>query len=151
AVIAPLTLIMTLATCVIVIARYVFQTGLVPLQEIVIYMHGIVFLLGAGYTLKEKGHVRVDILYQRFSSRTRALVDLGGHLFFLTPVCAFIFFSSLDYVSLSFSMREGSAEPGGLPGVYLLKSLIPAMAALLFLQGISEALKNLLTLMNHDG
>lgn len=149
-VIAPLTLAMMLATCVVVVSRYVFRTGAIPLQESVIYMHGIVFMMGIAYTLKEQGHVRVDILYQKFSTRIRAVIDLAGTLVFLLPVCIFIFWTSLDYVELSWSMGEGSAEPGGLPGVYLLKTLIPIMAILLIVQGIAEALRNVMLLFERD-
>lgn len=139
--IAWLTFAMVLITCFVVVARYVFGFGSIGLQESVMYLHGMVFMLGIGYTLKEKGHVRVDVLYEKFSARTRDMVDLAGHLLFLLPVAVFIFWISLDYVQFSWSVRESSGQPGGLPGVYLLKTLIPAMAALLFVQGVSEALK----------
>lgn len=149
--IAPLTLVMVLLTGVVVTARYLFQVGAIPLQESVVFLHGMVFMLAIGYTLKEKGHVRVDILYQRFSPRSRAIIDLLGTIVFLGPVCVFIFWTSLEYVSLSWSMSESSAEPGGLPGIYLLKTLIPLMAILLFLQGVAEALRSLTTLLGRDG
>jgi TRAP-type mannitol/chloroaromatic compound transport system permease small subunit len=149
--IAPLTVVMMLATCIVVAARYLFGQGAIPLQEAVIYMHGIVFMLGIGYTLKDQAHVRVDVLSQKFSVKTRAAIDLLGAIFFLLPVSGFIFWTSLDYVSLSWSMREGSAEPGGLPGLYLLKSLIPLMAVLLATQGIAEVLRCSSTLIGrHD-
>ena len=145
-VIAPLTLAIMVLTGVVVIARYVFHTGTVPLQESIVYLHGIVFMAGIGYTLKAGAHVRVDVFYSRFSTRTRAVVDLLGTLFFLVPVCAFITWTSIDYVSLSWSMREGSAEAGGLPALYLLKTLIPVMSILLFIQGIAEFLRALAVL-----
>lgn len=149
--IAPLALGMMLLTCVVVGARYVFKTGATPIQESVIYLHGLVFMLGISYTLKAQGHVRVDILYHRFSERQRALVDLFGTVFFLLPVCGFIFWSSLDYVSLSWQMHEASAAPDGLPGIYLLKTLIPVMAVLLAIQGLAEILRNLVTLTADNG
>ncbi len=136
--IAPLTALMMLATVIVVCARYLFGIGTIPLQEAVIFMHATVLMLGTGYTLKAGDHVRVDIIYRRLSPRARAAIDLFGTLFFLMPVCLFIFWSSLDYVGLSWQMREGSAEPGGLPGFYLLKALIPTMAVLLALQGLVE-------------
>ena len=139
--IAWLTLAMVLVTCAVVAARYAFDFGSIGLQESVMYMHGIVFMLSIGYTLKEKGHVRVDVLYEKFSKRTRDLIDLAGHIVFLIPVSVFIFWISLEYVSFSWSVLESSGQPGGLPGVYLLKTLLPMMAALLFVQGISEAFK----------
>jgi len=133
------------------IARYGFGAGAIPLQESVVWMHAIVFRLGISYTLKARDHVRVDIVYQRFSPRLRALVDLAGTLLLLLPVALFIFWTSLDYVSLSWRMGEGSAEPGGLPGVYLLKTLIPLMAVLLIAQGIAEALRSVMVLIRRDG
>lgn len=144
---ACLTLLMVVVTCGVVAARYLFNVGSIGLQESVMYMHGAVFMLGIAYTLKDNAHVRVDVLYERFQPRTRAWIDLGGTAFFLLPVAAFIFFGSIDYVALSWKLREASGEPGGLPGLYLVKTLIPAMAVTLALQGVSEAAKSILTLM----
>ncbi len=145
--VAPLSFIMMLLTCVVVVARYYFNLGLTPLVETVIYLHGIVFMLGIPYALKEQSHVRVDIIYSRLNIKFRALIDLLGTLIFLLPLSLFLIWSSLDYVILSWNMQEGSAEPGGLPGVYLLKTLIPLMAALLLLQGSSEFARALLALI----
>lgn len=138
-----LTLAMVLVTCGVVLARYVFSIGSIALQESVMYMHGLVFMLGIGFTLKERGHVRVDVFYERMSERTKTLVDMAGHLFFLVPVSVFIFWISLDYVIFAWKLRESSGQPGGLPGIYLMKTLIPVMAVLLLLQGIAEFLKGL--------
>ena len=124
--------------------RYVFNIGAIPIQESVTYLHGIVFMLGMAYTLQEGGHVRVDILYQRFSKKNQAIVDLFGSIFFLLPVCIFIFWTSIDFVSFSWSLKETSAEPGGLPFIYLLKTLIPVMALLILIQGLAEILKSIL-------
>ncbi len=145
--VAPMSFMMMLLTCIVVIARYFFNLGLIPLVETVIYLHGIVFMLGIPYALKEQSHVRVDIIYSRLSTRHRALIDLLGTVIFLLPLGLFLIWSSLDYVNLSWSMQEGSPEPGGLPGVYLLKTLIPVMAGLLLLQGLSEFLRALLEVL----
>ena len=142
-----LTLAMVIVTCAVVVARYLFNAGSIALQESVMYMHGMVFMLGIAFTLKEGGHVRVDVLHERFSARTRTIVDMLGSLFFLLPVSLFLFWSSLDYVSFAWSLKEVSAQPGGLPGVYLLKTLIPMMALFLAAQGISEFLKGLIHLL----
>lgn len=144
--VAWLTLVMVLVTCAVVAARYIFNFGSIGLQESVMYMHGVVFMLGIGFTLKEQGHVRVDVLHERLPQKTRTIIELSGHLLFLVPVSVFILWSSLDYVSFSWRLSESSAQPGGLPGVYLVKTLIPLMAILLLLQGISEILKGLLQL-----
>ena len=111
-------------------------------------MHAALFLIGAAYTLKHQGHVRVDIFYHRFSPRLQAWVDLFGTLLLLLPVCLFIFVVSWDYVAQSWALHEGSREAGGLNGVYLLKSLILVMAGLLLLQGLAMAIRNLLTLQD---
>ena len=98
--IAWLTLVMMLVTCLVVIVRYVFNLGSIAFQESVMYMHGTVFMLGIGYTLKHQGHVRVDIFYGKFSTKTKAAVDLLGTLIFLLPLSIFILVGSLDYVAL---------------------------------------------------
>lgn len=141
-----ITLLMVIVTCAVVLARYVFGVGSIALQESVMYMHGIVFMLGIAFTLKEQGHVRVDVLHEKFSRRTRTLIDIAGTVLFLLPVSIFILLTSLDYVSFSWSLRESSAQPGGLPGVFLVKTLIPVMAALLALQGIAEILRGIKSL-----
>ena len=147
-----LTLVMVLVTCMVVVARYALDFGSIGMQESVMYMHGMVFMLGIAFTLKEKAHVRVDIFYERFTEQQKAWVDLLGTIFFLMPVAIFIGITSLDYVALAWSLGEVSSQPGGLPGVYLLKTLLPLMAATLALQGISEAIKNLLVLLGrHQG
>ncbi len=142
--IAWLTLIMMLLTCVIVVMRYFLETGSIALQESVTYLHSLLFLLGAAYTLKRGGHVRVDILYQRFSARTQALVDALGTILFLIPVSLLILIFCWDYVASSWAIGEVSKEARGLPWVYLLKTLLLVMPVTLLLQGIAEFIKNLL-------
>ena len=146
-----LTLVMVVITCAVVTARYLFNFGSIGLQESVMYMHGTVFMLGIAFTLKEQGHVRVDVLYEKFPPRVKVCIDIAGHLLFLIPFSIFILWTSLEYVSFSWSLRESSGQPGGLPGVYLIKGLIPAMAVLLLLQGISEILKGFLSLTPGPG
>lgn len=143
---AWLLLFMAVLTTCVVVLRYGFDIGSIATQEAVTYMHGSVFLLGAAYALKMGGHVRVDIFHRNFSARTRAWVDSLGGIVFLLPLCAFILASSWGYVSESWGMRESSAEPGGIPAVFLLKTLIPLMAINLALQGMAEILRNALVL-----
>jgi TRAP-type mannitol/chloroaromatic compound transport system permease small subunit len=142
-----LVLFMAVLTTCVVVLRYGFDIGSIATQETVTYMHGCVFLLGAAYALKEGAHVRVDIFYRYFSARTRAWVDSLGGIVFLLPLCAFILASSWGYVSESWGMRESSAEPGGIPAVFLLKTLIPLMAINLALQGMADILRNALVLV----
>ena len=148
--IAWLTFAMVLVTVTVVVLRYGFDTGAVRMQESVTYMHALVFMLGIPFALRHGAHVRVDLFYSRIGDRQRAVIDLCGHLLLLAPVAAYIFVSSLDYVAASWRVREASAEVGGIPGVFLLKTLIPAMAALLFLQGIAESLRLLAALRNRS-
>jgi len=138
-----LVALMVVTMFCIVVLRYGFNIGNIAVQESITYMHGLVFMLAIAHTLKTNGHVRVDILYQRWGPKGQAIVNLIGSIFLLLPVCIFIFYISWDYVSASWSYYEGSREAGGIDGVFLLKSLIPLMAILLFLQGLSEALKSI--------
>lgn len=140
--VAWLTIVMVLTCFVIVVVRYAFAAGSVAWQEALVYLHTLVFMLGAGYTLKHDGHVRVDICYQRFSPQAQAWVDCLGSLLLLIPVSVFILYSSWDYVADAWSIKEGSRHSGGLPGLFLLKTCIPVMSGLLILQGVSEFLKN---------
>jgi len=129
-------LFMVLLTFLVVVMRYVFDTGWIALQESVSYLHSIVFLLGAAYTLQHDAHVRVDIFYSRLGERAKAWVDLLGHLFILIPVMLFIVWISWPYISDAWAVKESSRDAGGLPGVYLLKSLILLMAGLLIIQAL---------------
>ncbi len=137
---------MVLVTFLIVMLRYVFDTGWIAMQESVVYMHGLVFMLGAAYALGRDAHVRVDIFYRRWGPRGRALTDLLGTLLLLLPSCVFILWVGWDYVAGSWAVREGSREAGGLPGVFLYKGLILAMPALLILQGVAWAARAALVL-----
>ena len=141
---------MVIVMATIVVLRYVFQIGSIALQESVIYINALIFTFGVGYTLKEQGHVRVDIFYSRLSHRQRAWVDLCGTLLLLVPSAVFIIWVSWDYVSISWQIREGSAESSGLPYVYLIKSAILILPGLLLLQGISEILKTVITIRRRD-
>lgn len=145
---AWLTLLMVLVQVTVVVLRYGFNIGSIATQESITYMHALVFLLGAAYTLKHQAHVRVDIVYQRLSERGQALVDLLGTLLLLMPTALFILISSWDYVMAAWRIHEGSPEAGGLPLVWLLKAAIPVAFVLLILQGVSEVLKSLLVLLS---
>jgi len=147
---AWLTVGMVLLMALIVALRYLFQTGSIAMQEAVIYVNALIFTLGAAYTLKEQGHVRVDIFYNRLGVKHKALVDLLGGLVFLLPFAGFIIWESWDYVSVSWRIKESSAELSGLPYVYLLKATIISLALLLIIQGISEILKAIVSIRQGD-
>lgn len=142
---AWLTLAMVLVTFAIVVLRW-FGIGWIAMQESVTWMHGIVFMLGSAYALKHDAHVRVDVFYRDFSARTRAWIDLSGTVVLLAPLCAFILWSSWGYVGDSWAIKESSREAGGLPGLYLLKTVIPLAAALLLVQGAAAVARCVRTL-----
>jgi len=140
--VAWLTLLMVIVTFVVVVLRYVFDIGWIGLQESVTYMHAMVFMVGAAWAMQQRAHVRVDIFYSRFSARTQAWVDLLGSLLLLLPVMIYIAWISWAYVADSWSVLEGSREAGGLPAVFLLKSLIPVLALLLTLQALVQIIRS---------
>lgn len=139
-----LTLLMVLVTFVVVVMRYVFDAGYIWVQESVIWMHAVVFMLGAAYTLHDEEHVRVDVFYRNMSPRRRAWVDLIGVVVFLLPLCAFLAWNSWDFVVQSWRIGESSREPGGLPYPFLplLKSALLLMPLTVSLQGLSLLLKS---------
>ena len=147
---AWLVLCMAFLTTCIVVLRYGFNIGSIAAQDAVIYMHGCVFMLGVAEALKNGSHVRVDIFYRSFSPRARAWVNSVGGVVLLLPTCVFIFAISFSYVANSWSILESSAESGGIPAVFALKTLIPLMALNLFLQGLAETLRNALFLVGEE-
>jgi TRAP-type mannitol/chloroaromatic compound transport system permease small subunit len=154
-VVAWCTLAMVLAQFVVVLMRYIYAApgflGVSSLwwQEAIVYLHGAVIMLAAGYTLLHDGHVRLDIFYADASERVRDWTDLLGSLFFLLPVCWILWWSAAPNVLLSWRNLEGSPEASGIPYRYLLKTTVLAAAVLLALQGISTALKAGMRLAGH--
>ena len=137
---------MALVTTTVVILRYGFGQGAIAAQESVLYLHGALFMLGAAPTLLTDKHVRVDVFYRNFTDRQKHWVNTIGHTVFTLPFCTLIVFGSWGYVSESWSIMESSPEPGGIPAVFLLKTLIPAMALLLALQAVSLIIQGLIEL-----
>src|SRR5947209_18015746 len=125
----------------VVLLRYVLGLGSIWLQESILYAHAALFLLAAAWTLREGGHVRVDVFYADASPRTKAWVDLLGALFLLLPFCVAIVWFSLPYVERSWAILERSRESSGLPLVFLLKTLISIFALLLALQGLAQIVR----------
>jgi TRAP-type mannitol/chloroaromatic compound transport system permease small subunit len=132
--VAWLTLVMTLLTFGVVILRYGFNQGWIWLQESVTYLHAAVFMVAAAWAVQTDDHVRVDIFYRERSPRYQAAVNLLGTLLFLVPFSVLMIAVGWDYVAASWATHEASREAGGLPFVWLLKSLILILPALLLLQ-----------------
>ena len=121
------------------VLAYAFGEGSVKVQDLVLWLNAGLVMLGLGWTLREGGHVRIDVLSARWTATTRARVEIAGIALLLLPFCVFIVLVSWDYVAISWSIRERSGSTGGLGGLFLAKSLIPLGAALLALQGLAEA------------
>ncbi len=134
-------LAMVLVQFLVVVMRYVFSIGNIAMQESIWYMHGILFMIGAGYTLLHNGHVRVDVVYGEASPRYKAKVDIFGTLAFLLPVTAATLWLSWDYVINAWKVFEGSTEGSGLPLIFAYKTVIWVFAVLVFLQGLSLLFK----------
>jgi TRAP-type mannitol/chloroaromatic compound transport system permease small subunit len=134
-----LTLVMVVLTFGVVVLRYGFNQGWIWLQESVTYLHATVFMVAAAWAFQTDDHVRVDIFYRDKSSRYKNWINLAGTVMFLVPFSLFLFFIGWDYVTASWATMESSREAGGLPLVFLLKSLILILPVLLLLQSWSTA------------
>jgi len=144
--VAWLALAIVLGQFALVVARYVFGFGSIWLSEAVMYGHATLFLLAAAWTLRLGGHVRVDIFYAEAGARTKALVDFLGALLLLLPFILVVLLFSVPYAMRSWAILERSQEVGGLPLVFVLKTLIPLFAVLLGLQGVAQAIRAAQTL-----
>lgn len=142
------TLFMVLVTFLVVVLRYVFDVGLIWMQESVIWMHAMVFMLGSAFTLQRDEHVRVDVFLRGRSERRRAVVNGIGVLLLLWPMCGFLAWTSWDFVAASWSLKEASRESGGLvyPLLPLIKCALVAMPLTVALQGLAMLLRSMIVL-----
>ena len=141
-----LALAMVLVQFGIVVLRYVYGVSWIALNESVLYMHATLFMLGAGYTLLIDGHVRVDIFQSRAGDRGKARIDLAGHVVLLIPSMLVLLYWSWPSVRNAWAIHEGPISVGGIPAVFLLKSLIPAFCVLLIIQSVACLMRNIITL-----
>ena len=144
---AWVTLGLVLVVFTDVVMRYLFNTSFVFTQELEWHLFGFIFLIGAGYTLLHDGHVRVDIIYQRQGFKGRAWINLCGVILFLIPGCMMVITTSWKFAAYSFSILEGSPDPGGIPLRFILKGCIPVGFTLLLLQGISLGLHSFMQIL----
>jgi len=140
-------LAMVLLQFVLVLLRYVFGIASIFWSEGVLYLHAMIFMLGAGYTLLMQGHVRVDIFHARLGPRGQAAVDIFGHLALLGPSLLILMYWSWPMVRRSWAIYEGAISVGGIPASFLLKSLVPAFCVLLLVQGLSALIRDLIRVM----
>ena len=144
------TTLMVVVIFIDVLLRYLFNFSFIWITEVEVYLFALCFLFGAGYTLKHDKHVRVDLFYDQWSPKRKAWVDLFGTVFFLFPWCIVAIIACWKYASFSYSFRESSAQPGGLPALYVLKFCLMLGFVFLLLQGISLAMKSLSTIIQKE-
>jgi len=135
-----------LACFLVVVWRYAFDISIIWLQELYVWQHALLFILGAGPALTHNQHIRVDLITERCSARTRAVLELLGICFLLFPFLAFIGLTAWPFVAVSWATGETTGQAGGLPGVYLLKSALLMFVFLLALQGVAGLIRNVLVL-----
>ena len=145
---AWLALAIVLLEFALVVARYLFALGSIWLSETVIYAHATLFMLAAAWTLRAGGHVRVDVFYAEASPRAQAIVDLAGSVLLLLPFALVLVWLGVPYAARSWAVLERSQEASGLPLVFVLKTLIPAFALLMALQGVAQAIRAAASLRN---
>jgi len=134
----------------VVVQRYVFSTTYLWMQDLYVWLNGAMFMAVGGYTLLIDGHVRVDVLYRPAGLRRKAVMDMVGVLLFLLPFCAVVWVWGYEYVERAWMLHEASENPGGMPGLYILKSFILLFIALVGLQGIAMLARSLLVLAGRE-
>lgn len=145
-----LSLAIVLVCFTVVVQRYVFAVSFVWLQDLYIWLNGAMFMAVAGFALLKNDHVRVDIFYRPASLRRKAAIDLLGVIVFLLPFCFVVFAYALPFVQRSWGIQEGSGNVGGMPGLFVLKTFIPAFSVLVGLQGLAMAMRSILVLAGRE-
>ncbi|MDA8892282.1 TRAP transporter small permease subunit [Hyphomicrobiales bacterium] len=143
-------ILMVIVQLAIVMSRYIYGIGFLKLQELLIYLHGSLFTLAAGYTLLKDEHVRVDLIYREASQKYKSLINIFGSLIFLIPFCLLTFSTSLPYVRRSWKILEGSPETSGLNAVFILKTVLIIFPILLLLQSFSIIIRSSVSLIRKE-
>ncbi len=143
---AWLSLAIVVVCFAIVVQRYAFSTTKLWMQDLYVWLNGAMFTAVAGFALLRNDHVRVDIFYRPASTERKALVDLIGVVFFLMPFAWVVYAYGWNFVARSWRLYEGSANIGGMPGLFILKSFILVFAFVIVIQGISMLLRSILVL-----
>ncbi|WP_187292368.1 TRAP transporter small permease subunit [Paraglaciecola psychrophila] len=145
-----LMLLMVLNVFYDVIMRYFFNDVSIGMQELEWHLFGAMFMFGIGYTFKEDGHVRVDVFYDQMSIRSQAFVNIFGSIVFALPITLLILYFSIDYTYQAYEMGEGSADPGGLPYRWIIRSVIPISSVFLTLSIIYIVLNEVENLLSPE-
>jgi len=126
-----------------VIARYLFDNVSIGMQELEWHLFAAMFMFGIGYTLKEDGHVRVDVFYDQMPGKLKAWINIIGSLFLALPITLLILYYGINYSYEAYQMGEGSADPGGLPHRWIIRSVIPLSSAFVTLCILQVLLKQI--------
>lgn len=145
-----LALATVLACFWVVVERYLFSTTQLWMQDLYVWLGGAMFMAVAGFSLMRDDHVRVDIFYRPASLRSKAVRDLIGVVLFLIPYCFVAWIYAYPYVQRSWVLMEPSANPGGMPGLYILKTFILMFILLVGLQGLAMAFRSVLVLAGRE-
>ncbi len=145
-----LTLVLLAVVCFDVVARKVFNFSRVWFMDLEWHLFSLIFLLASGYALLHDRHVRVDLFYDNYTKKDKALTDFVGSLLFLIPWCIIVIAYALSYAMDAFQLREGASEPGGLPARYAIKFAIVLGIFLLLLQAFSMLIKAALILFGKN-
>lgn len=146
-----LVMLMLLNVFYDVVMRYLFNDVSIAMQELEWHLFVAMFMFGIAYTLKEDGHVRVDILYAQASPAYQALVNILSCLLFIFPLAGMLLYFGWDYTFDAYELGEGSADPGGLPHRFVIRSVIPLSAVFLMLSAIFVVLENIRMLRGMKG
>ena len=147
---AALMLLMLLNVFYDAIMRYFFRTGSIAMQEMEWHIFAAVFLFGIAYALKEEGHVRVDVLYDGFNPKFKAIVNIVGTFIFLIPLALLILHGTIEFVREAYVTGEISGDPGGLTHRYLIKAVIPTAFIFLIISSVGFVLRNLRLLRGQE-
>ena len=132
-----------------VVARYVFNSVSIGMQEMEWHLYASMFLLGVSYAISTEGHVRVDLIYERLSQRRRAIIDLTGSLVLLLPFALMVFWYGIDFTWQAWDIDEGSGDPGGLPNRWIIKGMIPFSFLAMAISGLGMVLRSINILRGH--
>jgi TRAP-type mannitol/chloroaromatic compound transport system permease small subunit len=145
-----LSLAVVLVCFTVVVQRYFLHQTQIWMQDLYVWLSGAMFTGVAGYALLRDDHVRVDILYRPWSIRKKAIADLFGVVFFLAPFIGVVGTYGWTFVARSWRLSEGSANIGGMPGLFVLKTFIIVFCVLVGLQGLAMALRSILVLTDNE-
>lgn len=122
--------------------RYLFSNGSTAIQELQWHLFDVVILFSIAFTFRHNSHVRVDILYDKFSKKTQTLIDMVAIILFVLPLSLLVVYMGFHFTELSFVQNEASSDPGGLPYRWVVKSLMPLAFVFVIFEAVLELRKS---------